>query len=178
MNNGNIYLTGYRCTGKTSAGRRLAELTGRTFVDADERFVTRSGLDVSEYVLLNGWKSFRRLETEILREMAEKSGMVVATGGGAVLDPENVRLMKKTGRVVWLRTSPETICRRMSADPATAVMRPGLTSLPLADEVRETLASREPLYRAARDAAIDTEELSVDEVCGRIMEFLEQKGDR
>ena len=119
-----------------------------------------------------------RLEAEILREMAEKSGMVVATGGGAVLDPENVRLMKQTGRVVWLRASAEIICRRMNTDPATAGMRPGLTALPLAEEVRETLASREPLYRAARDVAIDTEALSVDEVCGRIMELLVEKGEQ
>lgn len=168
MNNGNVYLIGYRCTGKTSVGRGMAESTGLFFVDTDELFVERSGLDVSEYVLLHGWNSFRRLESEILRDLARKTGRVVATGGGVVLESDNVRLMKETGRVIWLRTSWETIYRRMTSDPVSVAMRPGLTGLPLAEEIKETLASREPLYRAAMDESLETDDLSVDEVCARV----------
>ncbi len=125
-------------------------------------------MDFSEYVLLHGWNSFRRLESEILKDLALEAGRVVATGGGVVLEPDNVRLMKETGRVIWLRTSWETIFRRMTADPVSVAMRPGLTELPLAEEIKETLASREPLYRAAMDAAVETDDLSVDEVCARV----------
>ncbi len=168
---GNIYLIGYRCTGKTTTGKRLAELRALCFLDTDEVFVERWGFSVAEFVAMNGWNSFRRLESEILTEAAQKSRLVVATGGGAVLLPENVTRMKESGRVFWLQASWEVIYRRLNDDPASSQLRPGLTDMSPADEIRETLAEREPYYREAMDAAVDTDALSVEEVCEKIMKL-------
>ncbi|MEW6077254.1 MAG: shikimate kinase [Thermodesulfobacteriota bacterium] len=171
----NIFLIGYRCTGKTSVGMRLAELTGKRFVDADDWFTARHGI-ISEYVAAYGWDEFRRQETAILKTIARGGDQVIATGGGVVLKSENVAVMKARGLVVWLTASEETIARRMAADPVTAVSRPGLTALPLRDEIAKTLAERMPLYRRAMDFCVDTDGLPVEDVCRRIIDEVAGKG--
>ena len=171
----NIFLVGYRCTGKTTVGTRLAELTGKRFVDADDCFTARHGI-ISEYVAAHGWDEFRRQETAVLETISRDGDQVIATGGGVVLKSENVVVMKERGLVVWLTASEETIALRMVADPVTAVSRPGLTALPLRDEIAKTLAERMPLYRRAMDFCVDTDGLPVEDVCRRIIDRAAGKG--
>ncbi|MBW1989896.1 MAG: shikimate kinase [Deltaproteobacteria bacterium] len=176
---GNIYLIGYRCTGKTTAGRALANLISRPFVDADEEFFLRTGSTIAKLVEERGWSAFRKKEKEILSELAKTPGLVVAPGGGAVLDPGNRDIMRKTGLVVWLRASPRTIRERLVLDAVTADQRPSLTGARSAeDEVEAVLAEREPLYREAAHKELDTEELSPGDVAGIVAQWIDKQGCR
>jgi len=167
-----IVLIGYRCTGKTGAGRRLAERLGTAFVDTDERVEVEAGGTIAEIVRTEGWTGFRRRESGVLRGLTDGEEGVVATGGGVLLDPRNREVLKELGSVVWLDASPETVVRRLDADAGSGERRPGLTDLEPEAEVRSLLKEREPLYRQAADIRIDTTDLTidgvVDEICRQI----------
>ena len=109
----NIFLIGYRCTGKTSVGRNLAKSLGRPFFDADAEIVEEQGLNISEIVSQQGWDAFREMEKAIIKKMCALDDFVVATGGGVVLDDENIENMKKSGVLVWLKATPGTIKKRI-----------------------------------------------------------------
>ena len=153
----NVYLIGYRCSGKTSLGQRLAASLGWAFVDTDSNVVAQAGQEIAAIVKTNGWEHFRRLEKTCLRVVAEKHHQVVATGGGIVLDAHNVRTMKTSGVVVWLTAAPDTIRQRMQGDVQTENQRPALTNRDTLDEIDSVLKERRPLYQAAGDIVIDTE---------------------
>ena len=153
----NIYLIGYRCTGKTTVGRWLADRLGWRFVDSDEEIVRTHGMTIQHVVRAQGWDAFREKEREALARIGRLDRHVVATGGGAVLDPENVRSMKSTGSVFWLKATPETIRHRMRKDEATGTLRPSLTSRGPGDEVEEVLAKRTAVYRNSADIEVDTD---------------------
>jgi shikimate kinase len=165
----NIFLIGYRCTGKTSVGRRLAALTERRFVDTDDCLTGEFGDTIAAFVAAHGWKAFRQQEALILARVCGESGLVVATGGGIVLTPENVTIMKNSGLVVWLTAPPATIARRMASDPLSRESRPKLTEMPGGQEIERTLAERLPLYRRAMDFSIDTDDMAVEDICRQIM---------
>ncbi|SCY22369.1 shikimate kinase AroL [Desulfoluna spongiiphila] len=165
----NIYLTGYRCTGKTTVGRILAERMHRHVVDTDGFIVGYAGASVDEIVKRDGWEGFRKLERFALRQVADGEKAVVATGGGIVLSPENRRLMRGSGVVIWLKARVHTLARRMAADEATATQRPSLTGARVEDEIASVLAERDPLYREAAHVTIETDGMSPDEVAEEIL---------
>ena len=161
----NIYLVGYRCSGKTTLGRALAAHIGWGFVDMDAQLAAEQGLSIAEMVRRKGWPAFRAAERELLARLARISDQVVGTGGGVILDPANVATMRFSGKVIWLRCRPETIGRRMSADPLTVDQRPALTGKGVMAEIKSVLDEREPLYRAAADITVDTDEIDVARWC-------------
>ncbi len=165
-----LVLIGYRATGKTSVGKLLAQALRRPFVDLDQELTAHAGRSVAEIVAAEGWEGFRRREKELVRRFAGLSGLVLATGGGVVLDPENVALLRETGVLVWLTATPETIRRRLAADAATTVNRPGLCGADPLAEVEELLRQREPLYRQAADVVIDTARCTPHEVADRVLQ--------
>ncbi len=165
----NIHLIGYRCSGKTSAGRQLAEVLERSFFDADAVFSERSALSITDFVAESGWSEFRRLESQILRELAQKESIILATGGGVVLNPENRRMLKAGGINFWLQVKPETVFERLTADAMTAAQRPALRSLSLEEEIESGLKEREPFYREVADCSIAVDDLSVAEIVERIL---------
>jgi shikimate kinase len=165
----NLFLIGYRCTGKSSAGRLLAARLGRSFVDMDSRVVSENRMSIREIVDNRGWEAFRRFEHTALQQICAMDRQVVATGGGVVLDADNVKLMKESGRVIWLRASPDTIKIRMMQDQASVALRPALTSTDSISEIEETLAEREPLYKHAMDLAVDTDHRRLDVICDVII---------
>ncbi len=168
MREKNIYLIGYRCTGKTTLGRALAERLDRVFVDMDDEIVAREKRSIAQMVQQDGWDYFRRREKLLLEEIAGLTGRVVGTGGGVVLDPDNIDRMRASGKVVWLRCRPQTIRRLINEDERTADLRPALTEKGLLEEIVETLKAREPLYRAAMHVCVDTDDFDIDRLCGRI----------
>jgi shikimate kinase len=172
----NIYLIGYRCTGKTSVGLMLAKRLDREFVDSDMAIVKTHGMTIQHMVMGQGWKAFREREHRVLRQLSSGTGLVVGTGGGVVLRPDNVRLMKETGTVVWMRAGSDTIRDRMHRDGASGRLRPSLTSQGAEEEVAAVLRKREPLYRQAAHLAVDTEGVAVEAVCGRVIEKLRESG--
>lgn len=171
----NLYLIGYRCTGKTTIGQRLAEKLDRRFIDADQLLEKRAGMPVAQIVSKFGWGEFRRRETLILQEIEKDVAQVVATGGGIVENADNIRLMRGSGVVIWLRANVETILHRMQEDPETRTLRPALTSLSVSDEIRETLARRTPLYSNASHIVIDTDEASVETITQMLIDQLRSR---
>jgi shikimate kinase len=164
-----IFLVGYRATGKTTVGRIVATRLGWGFVDADAHLEAVTGRTVRDIIAADGEAAFRTLEAQVLRQFALDTAWdnhVVSTGGGVVLRPDN-REFLRTGFVARLTADAATIHARMVADGVE--LRPNLTAAGGLAEVESLLASREPLYRQVADIAIDTVGRSPDEVAGDII---------
>jgi len=168
----NIFLIGYRCTGKTTVGRSLAKRLERLFFDTDLELVKEQGVNISDIVSNRGWAAFREIEKRLIQCTCEGDNQVVATGGGAVLDEENVKRMKESGVLVWLRADIKTIEKRIIEDNTTQDFRPALTSKGSVEEIRETLLARNPFYERAMDFFVDTDFMDIDAVCDTIMQKL------
>lgn len=159
----NIILIGYRGSGKTTVGKLLAEKLHRTFVDTDALLVARAGKSIKEIFEApppaGGEKVFRDLESQIIAEVAAKDHQVIATGGGALLRPENAACVKRSGKVIYLAADAATLLARIQADPTTAANRPTLTQGGIAGgslaEIQSLLSVREPIYKAAADLIAD-----------------------
>jgi shikimate kinase len=162
----NIILIGYRGTGKSSVGKVLAERLNREVISTDAEVVRRAHLPVPEIVKRFGWEHFRDLESEVCRDLAGKESLIIDTGGGAILRPQNVEVLKISGWLVWLTASGPTIVRRIGTD----TQRPSLTGTKsFTEEVEEVLREREPKYQAAADHTISTEGRGVEEVAEAIL---------
>ena len=116
MSRQNIILTGFMATGKTTVGKLLAGQLGYEFVDTDELIVQRSGMTVAEIFREKGEAVFREMEAELARELGNKEGLVVSTGGRLMLDPANAAALRRRGRGFCLVATPEEICARVSKD--------------------------------------------------------------
>ncbi len=171
MRERNIALIGFRATGKSTVGKFLAEKLGRIFIDMDQHLIASAGREIACWVKLEGWDSFRHAESELLHTLVSREGLVVATGGGIVLDPENRRILDEHFFTVWLKASVETIYRRTNADPGSCDTRPPLSELPLREEIEKVLSERWPLYTGAADLEIDTELSTAEEIADRIVKF-------
>jgi len=139
-----LWLVGMMGSGKSTIGRIAADRLGVPFLDTDETVVARLGSSIPAVWAEWGEEGFRRFESEELTKAAMSGPCVVATGGGAVIEPDNVTLMRRTGTVVWLAARPEVLAERLQDGTG----RPLLASNPL-DELRRILSEREPLYRSA-----------------------------
>ena len=170
----NIVLIGMRGSGKTTVGAILAGRLHRELVPMDALVVYEAGLTIPQIVERHGWPRFREIEAEVARRTARLKGIINATGGGVVLNPENVRLLRETGIVFWLKVSLDQILRRIGEDPN----RPSLTGRrSRREDMEATLAEREPLYRAAAHHAVETDGHSQEEVAAEIVRILrEQEG--
>jgi shikimate kinase len=164
---GPIFLIGYRCTGKTTVARLLAERLNRPWIDADEALEAKYGRSVRAIFAEEGEASFRDKEADLLEELARQREHVIATGGGVVLRPAN-RERLRTGWVVWLTADAETIWKRLQQDPGSAERRPALTVGGLA-EVQELLRAREPLYAACAHTTVNTAGRSPEEVARAVL---------
>jgi shikimate kinase len=160
-----IVLIGFMGAGKSSVGRRLAQLTGRPRFDTDEMIQARFGLSVAEIFEKHGEEEFRELETEALRELAGEGPAIIVTGGGMILRAENRMLLRELGTVVYLTADEETLFRRISRRSTRPLLR---TENPRAT-VAELLRIRLPLYREVAEVEIDTTPLSHDEVAEKIL---------
>jgi shikimate kinase / 3-dehydroquinate synthase len=156
----NIVLTGFMGTGKTTVGRLLAERLGYEFVDTDQVLEERHGR-ISEIFRTRGEDAFRRLERELAAELADRDGLVIATGGRLMLDPENVANLSRKGRVFCLVATPDEILDRVTSDTASTE-RPLLSVPDPRQRIIELLAERGADYR--RFAQLPTDAVSTDAV--------------
>ncbi len=175
METARIYLVGPRACGKTTVGRALALRLGWRFVDTDELVVRAAGCAIAEIVEADGWDAFRDRETAALASVSSETGVVVATGGGMVLRPENRERMRGSGLVVLLQAPVEVLVERLCADPLPG-QRPSLSGGDMAGEVRDVLAQRAPLYESVAHLRADATR-SVEEIVSDIMQPLEAKGN-
>lgn len=170
-----IILTGFRATGKTTVGGLLARKLGLAFIDMDQELVRRHG-PINTLVADRGWPFFRQKEKELLAELVDRSGIVIATGGGAIMHDELWARLKKTGLVVWLSAPEPAIRKRMGKDDATLAQRPALTAQQDAlQEVAVLLKEREPLYRAGSHLRLDTSSASPQELAAQILKYLRKE---
>jgi shikimate kinase len=171
----NLVLIGYRGTGKTSVGARLAEVLQRPFVDLDQVLVREAGRSVADIVTQGGWTEFRRLEKELVARYRDVRGLVLATGGGVVLDPNNVAALRENGILIWLTADPAAIQARLAQDQPRDANRPSLTGGDTIREVAAVAESRSPLYQAAAQISIDTTHRSVGQVVKLVLEALKSE---
>ena len=164
-----LILIGYRGTGKSTVGRLVAGRLGWDFVDCDERIEAVAGRSIAAIFAAEGEAGFRDRESAVLRELASRERIVLATGGGAVLRPANRALLRDAGFVVWLTAQPETIWNRLQGDASTTSRRPNLTAAGGINEVRELLAAREPFYREVAHFIADADVPSPEVVATAIL---------
>lgn len=152
-----ITLIGYRGTGKSSVAKPLAERLGWQSADADVELESRTGRSIREIFDSDGEDVFRRLERETLVDLMSRDRIVIAAGGGAVLNQQTRCDFKAAGPVVWLTASVDTIERRLYGDATTGSRRPNLTSRGGRREIEELISKREPLYRECASLEISTD---------------------
>jgi len=153
----NIVLIGYRCSGKTRVGRLLAGDLKRTFLDTDRLMEEKAGIPIHSYVSRYGWMDFRRVEREVTEEIASKDNSVIATGGGVVMDPENVMNLRRNGWVVWLAAGATVIRERMTQAQQEGRLRPPLSGSDPLEEIDSILRERTPVYERASDYRVWTD---------------------
>lgn len=162
----NIVLIGYRGTGKSSVGTVLAERLGRRLISTDAEVVRRAGRPIPEIVRQSGWESFRDLESDVCRDLAGRDDLIIDTGGGAILRPQNVARLKTHGTLFWLTADVATIVTRIGGDS----QRPSLTGTKsFTEEVEEVLRVRTPIYEAAADHVIGTDGRSLTDIAEAIL---------
>ena len=161
----NIVLCGMMGVGKSSVGVRVAERTGRMWYDTDVVISDRHGR-ISDIFEFYGEAHFRALETEIVRELSARDGLVISTGGGLVLKPENNEINKKNGKIFFLRATFETLLKRVRADETRPLLKnTGKT----AETLGKLLKERTPVYEHVADYIIDTDGRTVQEIADEIV---------
>lgn len=161
----NIALTGFMAVGKSVAGKRLAQRLKRRFVDLDQAIEKKEGMTVREIFDCKGENYFRQAEKSMLSEVLRKNGQIIATGGGAILDQQNLDLLRHRALLVCLMARPETLLKRSGAGED----RPLLEGEDRQKRIRELLRQRGKSY-AQTHLCIETDRLSVDEVVEKIIE--------
>jgi shikimate kinase len=149
----NIFLVGPMGAGKTTVGRRLAELRGLTFADSDHEVEQRTGVDIPYIFEKEGEAGFRKREQQVIAELTAGQGLVLATGGGAVLAAENRLHLASRGFVVYLRASIDHQLRRTGRTES----RPLLQSGNRRETLENLFAVRDPLYREVADLVLDAD---------------------
>lgn len=150
-NRRNIYLVGLMGAGKTTVGRQLAKKLGRQFFDSDHEIVERTGVPIPTIFEIEGEEGFRRREAQTIKELTCLNGVVVATGGGVVLDPENRRILHQTGWVVYLNVPPRLLFERTRHDRNRPLLH---VPNPL-KKLEELHTVRDPLYRKTAHIVVD-----------------------
>jgi shikimate kinase len=163
----NIALTGFMAVGKSAVGRTLARKLGRRFVDLDRMIEKSEGMRVQDIFSRKGESYFRQAERQALAEVLGQEEQVIATGGGVVIDEENLRLLRERSFVVCLTAAPEVLLRRAGKSK----QRPLLKGADRAQRIGELLAQREKNYAQAH-VAVDTSHLTVEQVVEKILERL------
>ena len=165
----NIVLIGMRGSGKTTVGKILARKLGRELIEMDELIFRRAGLTIPEIVERYGWSKFRDIEEEITGEVAGRDNIVNAAGGGVVTIEKNIEKLKKSGVLVWLKASVDTLVRRIGEDTERPPLISGRTRR---EDIEITLAERMSLYQKAADLVVDTENQTPEEVADLVMSLL------
>ena len=169
MSKGNVYLIGPMGSGKTAVGRRLAVMLGKEFLDSDAEIERRCGVDIRFIFEKEGEARFRERERDVIADLTALEGVVVATGGGAVLDPSNRARLASTGTVVYLEASVDTQLQRTRPSRNRPLL---MTGDPRA--VLERLMSiRRPLYEEIANVRVDTTGQRVKAVAASVRELLE-----
>jgi shikimate kinase len=161
-----LIFVGLPGVGKTTIGKAVARRLGRQFLDFDQEIERRSGMDVREIFRLKGEEHFRELEFALTRELSITGGMVLSPGGGWIAQQRSVELLRSTGRIIYLRASPESVARRLRR----VETRPLLAGRDPVVALRELYEKRRALYETA-DTVLDTETLARQQLIAKAVEL-------
>ncbi len=164
-----LLLTGMMGSGKSSVGRALARRLAWKFIDTDERIEALRGLAVHEIFTRDGEAAFRELERRVVRELPKRE-VVIALGGGAVVDPRNHRELQRRGVTVWLDARPETLAERLGDDPQRPVLT-GATGTERIERLRRLQTERRKAYAGA-EVRVATDGLTVEQVSAAVLHAL------
>ena len=164
-----IALIGFMGVGKTVVGKVLAEKLGKKFIELDSLIGQRARKSIPDIFQQDGEIAFRELEIEVTREVSRGENLVIACGGGIVLNKINIDRLRQQSRIVYLTAPPEVVLERVSDDRGK---RPLLKATDKALNIRELLEFRKPFYERAADITIDTSKLDTGSVAGQIIEKL------
>ena len=163
----NIVLIGYRGTGKSVVGKLVSERLQMKCIAMDSSIVEKAGMPIPDIVENHGWTTFRDMESEVTRELAELDDIIIDTGGGVIERPENIDVLANSC-IIWLKASVGAIVSRIQG----GTERPSLTGeKSFTEEVAEVLERRTPKYRSAAQYEIDTEQLTPEQVADRIIQI-------
>jgi shikimate kinase len=173
-----LALIGLRGSGKSTVGRILAARLNWEFHDTDEIVQREAGLTIRELFESRGEAGFRALEKAAVGAVCSRCNAVIATGGGAVLDPENAAALKRGGFVVHLTAEPRELWRRISQDASSRETRPKLiaTAESGIDELKKLMRARAGVYSQVRDVEVDVEARSPDEVADAVIVLMRAHG--
>ncbi len=165
----NIVLIGYRGTGKSTVAKLLGQRLGRNVVSTDAEVIAKAQLPIPEIVEKYGWDHFRGIETEICQALSHQDGLVIDTGGGAILKEPNVIALKTNAVTFWLTAEIATIVSRIGGD----TQRPSLSGTKtFIEEIEEILKERTPKYQVAADHVIPTDHSSPEQVVDAILALI------
>jgi shikimate kinase len=160
----NLVLIGYRGTGKSAVARLLAQSLGKEVVSLDAEIVRQAG-PIPDIVAKHGWPHFRDIESEVTKRVSNLDGIIIDSGGGVILRPENVDNLKRNGRLIWLRASVPVIVQRIEGGTQRPALTQGKT---FTEEVEDVLRERTPLYEAAAHDQVDTDPLDLQQVAEQV----------
>jgi shikimate kinase len=166
---GSLFLTGPMGAGKSTIGRQLSKQLDLPFHDSDHEIEARTGVDIPLIFDLEGEAGFRKRESVVIDELTQLPGIVLATGGGAILDPANREHLGNRGKVIYLHASVNQQLKRTRMDRNRPLLQ---TEDPRA-RLEELMAIRDPLYREIASVVIDTDGMRVRDVVKKILEMLE-----
>lgn len=169
MDESNIFLVGLMGAGKTTIGRALAKKLNKRFVDSDHEIEARTGASIPLIFEIEGEASFRHRESEVIRDLTAQEDIVLATGGGAVLKPENREYLKSRGTVIYLRASVNSILQRTSHDKN----RPLLQTADPRQRIEQLARERDPLYLEVADFVVETGRPNIQSLVQTIVAQLE-----
>lgn len=172
MNKQNLILIGFMGAGKTSVGRKLAELCRRPLEDTDHLIEKKQQMTISQIFAEHGEAAFRQMETEVLEELkAKEAGVILSSGGGLPLRVQNRALLKEAGLVIYLRTSPDTVLKRLAHDTS----RPLLQGEHVQEKVHQMMKEREDCYLDACHEVVETDGKTIGEIAEEIQDLLYRK---
>jgi shikimate kinase / 3-dehydroquinate synthase len=167
----NIFLVGLMGSGKTTVGRALAKKLNRRFIDSDHEIEARTGVSIPVIFELEGEQSFRQREADVIRELTALDDIVLATGGGAILNPASREYLKSRGTVIYLQASVNQILQRTSHDRN----RPLLQTADPRARIEELARQREPYYREVAHIVVETGRPNVQSLLNTILAQLEKR---
>lgn len=172
----NIVLIGYRTTGKSTVGKHLAFKLNLPFFDTDTLVEENIKMPIADIVATHGWGFFRAGEKDAVQALEKQKACIIATGGGVVLDKDNVASLKKNGFVVWLNAPFNDIISRLNNKRPDGVVRPQFTDWNIVEETIKMVNERDTLYKQAADYTVETAQKSIVEVGEEIYQHLVETG--